>query len=132
MELLYDIIALLVVMIIGYLCEEKRAYFILLLFFLVPSGLLIGYFLEDVLIYGILFVLGITVERMYMTYKWQATRRPKSADYKPTHDWVMKIVATLIIILCIDMVSDVHITYSFLAFFGGVLASWVIKKFENR
>jgi hypothetical protein len=66
-----------------------------------------------------------------MTYKWQVTRRPKTAHYKPTHDWLLKIVATLIIIFAIDIVSDVHLTYSFLAFFLGTVVSWFARyKFE--
>lgn len=132
MEPLYDIIALLIVIFIGYISEEKTEYFLFLLVFLVPAGLLAGYFLEDVFIYGILFVLGLAVERMFMTYKWPKTKRPKSAAYKPGHDWMMKIVSTLVIILSIDLVSDINLAYTFLAFFAGTLASWLIKRFEKN
>ena len=58
MEPVYDIIALLIVIFIGYISEEKTEYFLFLLVFLIPAGLLAGYFLEDVFIYGMLFVLG--------------------------------------------------------------------------
>jgi len=131
MELLYDIIAILVLIFIGYFSEEKREYFLSLLIFLIATGFIIGYFLEDVFIYGILFVLGLVVERMYVSYKWPVTKKPKTADYKPSHDWLMKILTALIMIFTIDIVSDIHIAYSFLAFFGGTLVSWFARKFEK-
>ncbi|UCG95238.1 MAG: hypothetical protein JSV92_04310 [archaeon] len=132
MELLYDVIALAVVLAIGYIAEEKMPYYFLLALVLVPAGLLMGYFLQPVFIYGILFILGLCVERMYFTYKWQMSRRPKSADYKRGHDWAMKLIATLIIIISIDMVSEVSLFYTFITFFTGVVVSWASKFFLER
>jgi len=131
MEIVYDIIALLIVISVGYISEEKRSYFLFLLGFLVPAGLLMGYFLQDIMIYGLLFVLGISMEKIYIKYKWPVTKRPKSADYKPANDWLMKIVATLIIILCIDMVSEASLLYTFGSFFLGILLSFTERRIRS-
>ena len=128
MEFLYSLAALLIVIFVGSLSDDKSEYFLTLTIFLVAAGVLMGYFLEESVIYGLLFLLGLVVERIYVSYKWQVTRRPKSAYYKPTDDWLMKIIATLIIIFAMDMVSDVHLTYSFLAFFLGTVVSWLARR----
>lgn len=132
MELVYDIVALVFVLALGYITEEHMRYYVFLSMVLVPAGIVMGYLLEPTFIYGILFLLGLVLERMYFTYKWQMTKRPKSADYKKGHDWAMKLISTLIIIISIDTVSDINLLYTFMAFLSGILVSWAIKfLFEN-
>ena len=128
MELIYDIALLAGVIFMGYLSESKRDYFLFLLILLIPLGFVMGYFLEDTAIYGILFVIGLLIERVYITYKWPVTKKPKTADYKPVNDWLMKITATMIIILCVDIASETNIIYNFLFFFGGLAAAWILKR----
>lgn len=132
MDIILDLIGLAVVAVLGYLIEEEASYYLTFLLILLPAGLFIGYFLGETLIYTLLFVVGILMERFYFTYKWQMSKRPKSADYKPVNDWAEKLVATLIIILAVDIASDISVFYSFLAFFGGTVVSWLVKKFEGK
>lgn len=132
MDIILDLIGLAVVAILGWLLEEEHSYYLTLLLFLAPAGLLMGYFLGETLVYSLLFVMGIFMERFYFTYKWQMTKKPKTADYKPANDWAIKLVATLIIILSLDVTSEISVFYSFLAFFGGTLVSWIIKRLEGK
>jgi len=127
-----ELFVLLCIIFLGYAIEDRKGYYLFLLLILVPSGALMGYFLEENLIYGILFILGLAFERIYFTYKWPVTKRPKTASYKPINDWSIKLIATLIIILCIDLTSKTNLVFNFISFFAGVIASWIIKKFEKR
>lgn len=132
MDLMLDLIGLAAVAVLGWLLEEEHSYYLTLLLVLFPAGLLMGFFLDGMLIYSLLFVAGIVMERFYFTYKWQMNKRPKSADYKPANDWAIKLVATLIIILSVDVASDTSVFYSFVAFFGGTVFSWAMKRLEGK
>ncbi len=130
MDYILTLIALVLVFGIGYVFEDEKEYYVVMTLFLASAGLVIGHFLEEIFIYAILLLLGILIETMHIKYKWLKTKKPKSADYKPAHDWLMKIISTLIIIFSINLVSEIHMLYSFLAFFAGTIASWLIKKLK--
>jgi len=132
MEFLYDLITLIVVIIFGYWSKEDKEIFIFTVAILIVSGLFMGYFLDVMEIYGILFLVGFIVDRAYIRYKWPEGKRPKSYGYKPSKDWFDRILATLIIVLCVDMVSKaVLVHYSFIAFFLGIIVSCLLKDIEN-
>ena len=132
MDLVYTLIGLFIVFSIGYLSEENKSYFMTIAFFLIPLGILMGHFLEEMHIYTLLFLLGILMERTYMTYKWPVSKKPKTADYRRVTDWLMKIIFTLMIIFSIEITSGTNIFINFTLFFGGMVVSNVLKKFDRR
>jgi len=131
MDFLFALLSLAIVVFIGFLFEEEKEYILILFSLLIVSGILVGYFLGDMMIYGILFVLGVVVERIFIRYKWMKTKKPKSADYKSNHDWLMKVLSMMTVILAIDMVSEINVLYTFLAFSSGLVVSWFTKRFEK-
>lgn len=132
MEILYDLIILIVVIVFGYWSREEKENFTFTIIILIVSGLLMGIFLNGMEIYGILFLIGFVVDRAYIRYKWPEGKKPKSYGYKKARDWFDRIFATLIIVLSIDIVSRyVSVHYSFIVFFLGIVTSCLLKDIEN-
>ncbi len=132
MEIMFNLLIIFIVFFIGILWEENKEYFILITLSLLVFGVLAGHFVESEIIYGIIFIIGVFVERTYLTYKGRKTKKPKSSVYVPYQDWVMKIIYAIILIFAIDIVSETQMLYNFLIFIFGILVSWSIKKLEKK
>lgn len=123
MEIIYTIAALVVLLVLAYLNKEDKEVFIFSSVFLILGSFLISYFLVGLNLYLALFLFGLALDRICITGR---------GDCPMEKDWVERIIFALIIIITVNISpKNIHLFYSFVSFFAGILVSWGLREIES-